>query len=280
MQWRKRGADPKDLKALHSGVPAWMERPLLAWAAVVCAEEYWDEWANRSTRPSAAIMMGYETAVQRSNSLVASYRKGGVQYLFTTMDSEEFIDFIDYLVFIASQRDNSDELLTFLEKLLSEAGSEWAVGKRDGHTSLERRVPEGVAIAATEVIESQGSAGALLGEAWHAAFGRNPDAEEAYEKAIKSVEEAGAQIVSAKNSKTTLGTMVRDMKAQGAWKLSLGSVEGDVPVRMAEALWQGQESRHGGNGYRKPTQSEAEAAVMLAVPLVQWFSSGGIARRP
>jgi hypothetical protein len=48
---------------------------------------------------------------------------------------------------------------------------------------------------------------------------------------------------------------------------------------MAEALWVGQESRHGGNGYRKPTRAEAEAAVMLAVPLVQWFTSGAVAPR-
>jgi hypothetical protein len=41
----------------------------------------------------------------------------------------------------------------------------------------------------------------------------------------------------------------------------------------------GQESRHGGNGYRKPTQVESEAAVLLAVSLVQWFTSGVLARR-
>ena len=194
------------------------------------------------------------------------------------MESDKFLDFIDYLVFVASQRDNSQTLLAYLEHVLAGAGSEWAVGEHDDHASMEKRVPEGVAIAATESIQSQGSAGALLGEAWHAAFGRDPDTEEAYEKAIKAIEEAGAHIVSAKNKKTTLGTMVRDMKAQGDWKLPLGSAEADSPVRMAEALWQGQESRHGGNGYRKPTKQEAEAAVLLAIPLVQWFSSGILSR--
>jgi nitrous oxide reductase accessory protein NosL len=124
------------------------------------------------------------------------------------------------------------------------------------------------------------SAGTILSEAWHAAFGRNPDAEEAYEKAIKAVEEAGAHVVAPSNKKSTLGTMIRDMKAQVDWKLDLPTPDADVPIKMAEALWVGQESRHGGNGYRKPTQTEAEAAVLLAVPLVQWFSSGAIARRP
>jgi hypothetical protein len=50
---------------------------------------------------------------------------------------------------------------------------------------------------------------------------------------------------------------------------------------MMQALWTGQNDRHAGqSGYTPSTQAEAEAAVMLAVPLVQWFSSGAIARRP
>jgi hypothetical protein len=69
------------------------------------------------------------------------------------------------------------------------------------------------------------------------------------------------------------------MADQGDWKLPLGSPNAGAPVAMAQALWQGQESRHGGNSYRKPTHEEAEAAVLLAVPLVQWFKSGALARR-
>lgn len=151
---------------------------------------------------------------------------------------------------------------------------------RNGVPGLEERVSQGVQDAADAVMSSSQSAGAILSEAWHAAFGRSPDAEEAYEKAIKAVEEAGAHIVTPNNKKATLGTMVRDMKAQKDWRLELPSPDADVPVTMAEALWIGQESRHGGNGYRKPTQAEAEAAVLLAVSLVHWFASGALARRP
>ena len=133
---------------------------------------------------------------------------------------------------------------------------------------------------AADAVMTTPGAGVLLSEAWHAAFGRSPDFEEAYEKAIKAVEEAGSAKVSPKNGRASLGTMVRDMKAQGDWKLDLPTPDADAPVKMAEALWVGQESRHGGNGYRKPTPAEAEAAVMLAVPLVQWFVSGALARRP
>jgi hypothetical protein len=279
VDWRKKGADPAELDALHPGVPAWIERQLIVWAGAVSNEEYFDEDVQRRSRPSVSILAGYETAVRRQSSLVHGYRTGGVPYLFATMDTDEFLDFVDYLVFVAGQRPNSDRLLEVLEELLSKAGSEWSVGERQGFASLVKRVPEGVAIAAAEIIRSRGLAGVLLGEAWHAAFGRSPDPEEAYGKAIKAVEEAGADVVSPKNSLTTLGTMIRDMTAQGDWKLPLGSEESDAPVRMAAALWKNEESRHGGNAYRKPTQEEAATAVMLAVPLVQWFTSGALARR-
>lgn len=69
------------------------------------------------------------------------------------------------------------------------------------------------------------------------------------------------------------------MRDQGDWSLPLESVSAvAAPLEMAKSLWEGQESRHGGNGYRKPTPAEAETAVMLAVPLVQFFTAGLVAR--
>lgn len=190
------------------------------------------------------------------------------------LEDEELLDLVDWMVHRAS--DHHREVVA---KLFVLASSAWNVGSRDGFSGLVRRVPEPVQEAADRAM-MLGSAGELLAEAWNACFGRSNDPEEAYEKAIKSVEEAAATTVSPKNLKATLGTMIRDMNAQGDWKLDLPGRAQDVPVSMMEALWTGQESRHGGNGYRVPTQAEAEAAVLLAVPLVQWFTSGAISRRP
>ncbi len=140
-------------------------------------------------------------------------------------------------------------------------------------------MPKSVQVAVDAAI-SGNSSGRLLGEAWAAAYGRVPDPEEAYEKAVKAVEEAAAPVVSPKNSLTTLGTIIRDMKAQQDWTIDLPGRATDVAIPLAEALWSGQESRHGGNGYRRPTQGEAETAVILSVTLVQLFSSGSVKRRP
>lgn len=227
------------------------------------------------------LLQEFETATRRSKSLLPVLRQSNVPGLYEAMGVEEFLDFVDFLVFHTQRLGwEAKEYRDALELLLRDSGSEWTVGERDGHASLEKRVPEGVVVAADAVMASAGGAGALLAEAWHSAFGRSPDTEEAYEKAIKAVEEAGVHIVTPNNKKATLGTVVRDMKAQADWRLDIPAPDADVPVKMAEALWIGQESRHGGNGYRKPTQAEAEAAVLLAVPLVQWFSSGALARRP
>ncbi|MDQ1128294.1 hypothetical protein [Microbacterium sp. SORGH_AS_0888] len=279
-KWHKRGADPVELKALYAGVPSWLERYLVAWVKAVSYKNDMGVWGNEA-KPNPEYILEYETAVRRPVSMELTFVAGGAERLLRDMGEDEFLDFVDFLLFRVSEESSqrSGPLVRKLEEILLDAGSEWRVGKRAGFVSLEKRVPDGVALAAEQAIAASGDAGQLLAEAWHAAFGKSPDAEEAYEKAIKAVEEAGAHVVSPNNKKATLGTMIRDMKSQTDWKLPLGSAEADAPVRMAEALWQGQESRHGGNGYRKPTPQEAEAAVLLAVPLVQWFSSGVVARR-
>jgi hypothetical protein len=200
--------------------------------------------------------------------------------MWSQLVERERLALLDFLLSVASDETGGEEL----EDILRAGGSEWRVGKRSGNAGLEKRVPQGVADAAEAVIANSSTAGALLSEAWHAAFGRSPDPEEAYEKAIKAVEEAGAEKVAPKNGKATLGSMARTMEAQKDWALPLGDdakhPSADSAYKMVQALWAGQESRHGGNGYRKPTPDEAEAAVLLAVPLVQWFTSEVLQRRP
>jgi hypothetical protein len=281
MAWRSRNVSRADLSALHPGVPAWLVRPLIIWVARAMRLAPGEYSIEESYEPNIELLQEYEVATRAQKTMLGVFRKSSVPGLFEEMGQDGFLDFTDFLVFhVARLGWKAESYLDELRSLLEDSGSEWVVGIRDGHASLEKRVPEGVLVAANATIAQSASAGLLLAEAWHAAFGRSPDPEEAYEKSIKAVEEAGASIVTPNNRKTTLGTMVRDMRAQKDWRLDLPSPDADVPVKMAEALWIGQESRHGGNGYRKPTQAEAEAAVLLAVPIVQWFTSGALARRP
>lgn len=266
---------------LHEGIPAWMDQPFWDWMDVAQTEAA-AAMADPGQPPSRVDLAQEYDQLTRAATPIAPRVRSGYSLPGTVRGRENddealrLADFFIYKMSAISRTTVPDDL----ERIFVSCGSAWTVGTRGASKGLQRRVPEGVQLAAQEIISSAGTAGQLLAEAWHAAYGRTPDTEEAYEKAIKAVEQSGAANVSPNNQRATLGTMVRDMKAQGDWKLPLGSAEADVPLRMAEALWQGQESRHGGNGYRKPTQAEAESAVSLAVVLVQAFTAGLLARRP
>jgi len=102
-------------------------------------------------------------------------------------------------------------------------------------------------------------------------------------KAVLAVEAAAVPVVSSTNLRASLGTLFAQMRDQGDWSLGVVKQHDDYPVGnvllgMIQMLLKGQ-GRHAGQPDWAPnTQAEAEAAVMLAVPLVQWFSSGAIAR--
>jgi hypothetical protein len=264
-----RGMTARDRDVLVDGVPEWMVPALTEWVV------------SQTTRPGYAgtqivihnLLHEYDLVRRKTPLFSQLIERQDIAVLFRVLDNEERLDFVDWLI-SRSSRSTRDGL----EDILRYGGSKWKVGTRNGANGLELRVPEGVQTAAESVM-SGSTAGKLLAEAWAAAFGRTPHEEEAYEKAIKAVEEAGANVVSPANARATLGTMLRDMRAQRDWNLDLPGNSRDVAVNMIDALWTGQEGRHGGNGYRKPTPTEAEAAVLLAVPLVQWFASGAMARR-
>ena len=266
------GADPEEHNALVPGVPAWMNSPMRKWFVAVFSPE-------REGMSSSRLMHEFDMVTRNKFPLAPDHDKIGADYVYQTIGEDMVLKLADYVVFSEARPD----YVWPLDQILASSSSMWKVGTRAGVAGLELRVPEGVQIAAEAVMASQTTAGDLLSEAWHAAFGKEPDFEDAYDKAIKAVEEAGWPVVSPLNVRTSLGTMARDMENQGNWKLELGAnpkhPSDDVVCKMVRSLWEGQESRHGGNGYRKPTQGEAEAAVMLAVPLVQWFSSGAVARR-
>lgn len=268
--WVPRGVDPSAREVLFDGVPQHLRGSLYAWMKPLLCR-----------RSTSSMYWFYKEDVLREFDLVAR----GPQALYAVTGStwpgglvhirdEQLLDLADWLAHRAANTDVRE-----LERILASASSAWKVDIRNGNTGLVRRVPLSVDTAAHTAMRL-GSAGELLGEAWAACFGRTENPEEAYEKAIKAVEEAAAPVVSPKNPRATLGTMVRDMKNQGDWKIDLPGVQQDVAVSMMEALWTGQESRHGGNDYRVPTQSEAEVAVLLAVPLVQWFGTGAVTREP
>ncbi|MGK2854760.1 MAG: hypothetical protein ACSLE3_11780, partial [Microbacteriaceae bacterium] len=157
--------------------------------------------------------------------------RGGA--FWNALDSSEKLALLDFLLFLERDKYNAEDGRKSLEMYLRAGGSEWRVGMRGGDPGLEKRVPQGVADAAEAIMATSATAGALLSEAWHNAYGRNPNPEEAYEKAIKAVEEAGAEVVLPKNPKATLGTMIAAVRDQGDWHLPLESPSAlSAPLEM------------------------------------------------
>jgi hypothetical protein len=194
-------------------------------------------------------------------------------------DPSLFLDLVHALLGIYSHIGAGHDEAQRLHRLLAEAGSAYTVGRdADGLFELQDVVSSEARAAAETSASGAGRAGEHLRAAWSKAYSRDRDPNAAYDHAVKAVEVAARPIVSPKNDKSTLGTTVRDLRAKPEkWTIDL---DGDHTVEtltdMADLLWQGM-YRHGDES--KPlnhTQGQAEAAVHLAVVLVQLFRSGFI----
>lgn len=167
-----------------------------------------------------------------------------------------------------------------LEQLLAGGGSAWRVA--DDRNSLQRRVDPTTTDAFRQA--ATGNSAHHLIAAWDAAYGRHPNPSRAYSEAIKAVEAASIPVVipGASGAKATLGKVIISLNDNSQdWELTIpsaGTSTNATPlVAMLRLLWQGQTDRHGGSTPTVPVAAQAaEAAVHLAVTLVQWFQSGAV----
>ncbi|MER5201161.1 hypothetical protein ACWD3J_47345 [Streptomyces sp. NPDC002755] len=177
-----------------------------------------------------------------------------------------------------------------LQQLLDDGRSAYTL--RTDKAGLRQRVDPTVEAladaAATRAGQepARGSAGAHLKRAWTAAYALHPDPVRAYSEAIKAVEAAAQATVEPKNSRATLGSMIKVMEnTQDRWVVGIGSEPGsagaETVMRMMRLLWTGQTSRHGGSHpTRDETVPEARAAVHLAVALLNFFIDGILVKQP
>ncbi|GAA1825406.1 hypothetical protein GCM10009835_52690 [Planosporangium flavigriseum] len=129
-------------------------------------------------------------------------------------------------------------------------------------------------------------------QAWLAAYGIDPDPDQAYDEAVRAVETVACPLICPNaDGKRTLGTAIavlrNDLVAKTPrWSLALPDASGrpasvDELIAMLTLLWEGQVSRHAGSTKsRRQTAAEAEAAVQIAVTLTQWLSSGVLQAAP
>jgi hypothetical protein len=179
-----------------------------------------------------------------------------------------------------------------LERMLVDAGSAWEVNGE--FRGLYRRVDATVVEAwerAWAQAESAGRTGAsrYLAQAWRKIYGQHPEPTDGYADAVKAVEAVAVPVVLPDKPNAIVHHVRTELeKHSDQWRFVL--VEGeaiaagegaiDVVATMLNRLLRGETERHGLDHRNRPSsQAEAEAAVQLAVVLVQWFLDGAIQKR-
>jgi hypothetical protein len=178
-------------------------------------------------------------------------------------------------------QDKLDEL----EAMLCGASSEWTVGGDEhGVPELQHRTDPTVTVAVRTSAGDGSRPAHHLATAWSKVYGQHPDPSAGYAAAVKAVEAAATPVVSPNNTRATLGTLIRDIRAgPHKWKTVLEPSNGGSGVSevigMMELLWTSQLDRHGSSSPGAPlsvSAPEAEAVVHLAATLVHLFQSGAI----
>jgi hypothetical protein len=233
-----------------------------------------DSQKHRGRRLAAAIRVRINTTDDEELTVRLVTR-----YLVGWIKQEGLLDAVDAVLhFGEATRDEVDNL----DELLSLGGSVWEVDPLS-RRKLVRRVDPTATAAFVESAAPEDIASAELREAWAAAYGRNPDASDAWDHSIKAVEALLIPIVTPNKAKATLGDVVGTLNSQGhLWKLGLHGHDGSqsvVPlVSMLRLMWPNPD-RHGGANSRQPSLVEAQAVVQLAVTIVQWARSGVLSKR-
>jgi hypothetical protein len=290
-QWRplsQRGDDyPAAEETLHEGVPAHLTQALLYWIdSLFDHQEFSNRFPDserRAGRIAARLRLDLRSVPEdkarsrgdhgiwsASRALVCLADKSGGTLL---------LDAIDATLADGVAKNDAKEL----GRLLTDGGSAWHVA--DDATGLQRRV-DPTATEALRAVTAGTSAAAHLNAAWAAAYGRHPATSRAYSEAIKAVEAACIPVVLPQDRIATLGKVIGELKQhEQQWHLAISAPGGNpadisTVMSMLRLLWQGQTDRHGSSQPTTPvTAQAAEAAVHLAITLVQWFQSGVVRPR-
>ncbi|MEU8152963.1 hypothetical protein AB0B94_04800 [Micromonospora sp. NPDC048986] len=272
---------------LHDGVPVWLEVPMRAWLF-----EALEKPRGLASRVAVRLQIFLPHGDNHSEVLA-----------LVNIDTNLLLDAVDATLQIhpgwdpynraSDPFDNWNqtewrEAVLKLALLLLEGSSLYRIDT--ANRGLERRVSEEADGAFKMAVQAAPlTAADYMRQAWVATYGRKPDPDKVFTEAIRAVEEIACPLVlqqKAASGNATLGGVIGELRANPKWKLVLPAKDGTpqdiaAAVTMMESLWNAQRSRHGGGpNSRRMTNPEAEAAVHLAVLLVQWLSTGVIVKHP
>lgn len=265
--------DP-DLDTLHEEMQPWMVESTCKWL-LPRVTVLGRQGASRRARQS--VIREMERALRLREPLDWQRAKGDLAHIsvlsLVRRPGAFGMDCVGFFVSRETNQAGIDEL----NEILRSGGSAWeASGDADGYR-LTRRDLAAAREAITQTEPHSVRAHQFLVDAWAAVATREPNANEAYDKAVKAVEAAAHPVVQPKHPTATLGSMLGEMKAhRDAWSFVLGDI--DLVIDMAERLWT-THIRHGTDMRTDHEVPEADAALHLAIPLVRFFAGGLVTRR-
>jgi hypothetical protein len=270
---------------LYPGVPRWMRESLWEWLAAHISsfqyrsgEGYWDPSPAqiREIERICRIDIGWPGGSNYSDRLV------GASSLRVALYENDiaFLTAVD--LHLSRVTDHGDSQV--LEQTLSEAASEWRVGELNFKPALVKRIDDTVQHAAEELARKGTRPGSLLADGWRHAFSMQRDPSASYRCSVRAVEAAAGPILTPADPRPSLGKMIPALRdGMGKWTFAFtvdSAVEPkNVLMQMMQLLWTNEYSRHVDTDPMTPlhvSQAEAESAVVLALTLVNWFTSGAL----
>jgi hypothetical protein len=125
-------------------------------------------------------------------------------------NGERLLDVINVAIQVAQTS------YSLLDQILSDGGSAYTATER----GIEDRVDATAEAAFEAAIRPRDEAARQLSEAWSKAYGRDPDASDAWHNSIGAVEAALRPIVCPNNKAATLSNEIGELRAQ-PWKLNV-----------------------------------------------------------
>ena len=267
--------------ALHEGVPEWIDRQFWNWvrSALEKTSEYFDRMYRELDFPlmeemGVALRFSVPDEIYTSSDSLSAAIKA------IQRASVDPIDVADYLLAHSTHAHEEE-----IDELLQRGNSKWKVGERNGFKGLERRVPEGVQVAADHAMQEGGRSGRRLAHAWELLYGVRPDPTGAYAEAVKAVEGVACPLLCPDDRGATLGKAINIVRTQH-WHVPMSKQDDRAPTEdvlegMMRVLWHGQHDRHDNGEPSAPGKvslEEATVAVGLAVTLIHWFEASLVVR--
>lgn len=277
--WTPLGASEDELQeflSLREGLPKYLYESLIGWIRTRKAgQQDWVHWEFLVDFQAASkTPLGVPTGRHTKFADLATFLR--------TFPPERLANLVDYMLATMPLR-GYESSLSALEKTLATGGSSWRVGVRGGRNGLVARMPASVVDIAASVTSSSDRAGEKLAQAWDKVYGPDAQPTDAYVAAVRAVEILICPLVSPKNERATLGTVIRDLRNQtGSWSFVMkhgdGTDTSEEVVAILQLLWKAQNDRHGNGDYADVTLEEAQAAVLLATTVVGWLAKGMLQR--